>query len=111
MARFGESMLCYGVAVLGVLLDVAIRFDRDLCAAIAGIPNHITNRRPEASHLERDWISSADVHRGPARGMDRGRELVGMRLVDHEHHYEVVVHCAARVGDFENLAVLARLGI
>ena len=104
-------MLRHGVAVLGVLIHVAVRFHRDLLAAIAEVPRFMAGGRAKRPDFEGHWIARADIHRRRKGRVDGGRQLVWRRFVDDQHDSEIVIHLAARVRDFEDFTVLAGLRI
>src|SRR5262245_30818512 len=111
MAWLCEAMLRYRITVLGMLLDIPVRFHRDLLSAITEVPGLAAEGRSETSDFESQGVAGADVHGGRKGRVNRGRQPIGRGFVDHQHDCEIEIHFAASIGDFEDFTVLARLSV
>ena len=76
ISRLREPMLGHRVAVFGVHLDIAVRFNHDFLSPITKVPYLVAEGGSERAHFEGDRVAGVDAHRWRKGWMDRRRELI-----------------------------------
>lgn len=102
---FLEPVRCDGISVGSVLDRVSVGLDRDPRAAISEIPGFLGSARAESTDLEGDGRTNANTGRGEIVGMDGGRQLFRVRLIDHLDNGEIIIHATIPVSNLEDLTV------
>ena len=112
IARLFIGVFRDGVAVLGVLDDIAVGLHGHLGTAVAEIPGLLSSGRAKSAHLESNLITGLYALSRIVNRMHRGRNLLGLAWLLPVHDLndgEIICGIAFAVGDLQDFAVGAGL--